>query len=73
MGYRRIHGELVGLGVKIAASTVWEILKKAGIDPAPRRSASTWPQFLRSQAEVILAWTSSPPTCSMAPRPMSWR
>src|ERR1035437_7386339 len=50
-GYRRIHGELAGLGVKIAASTVWEILKKAGIDPAPRRSGPTWPQFLRSQAE----------------------
>ena len=55
MGYRRIHGELAGLGVKIAASTVWEILKKAGIDPAPRRSALTWSQFLRSQAEAILA------------------
>ena len=41
--------------MKIAASTVWEILKKAGIDPAPRRSAPTWPQFLRSQAEAILA------------------
>jgi putative transposase len=54
-GYRRIHGELAGLGVKIAASSVWEILKKAGIDPAPRRSALTWPQFLRSQAEAILA------------------
>src|SRR5271170_76458 len=37
-GYRRIHGELASLGVKVAASTVWEILKKAGIDPAPRRS-----------------------------------
>jgi putative transposase len=54
-GYRRIHGELAGLGVKIAASTVWEILKKAGIDPAPGRSGPTWPQFLRSQAEAILA------------------
>ena len=54
-GYRRIHGELAGLGVKIAASTVWEILKKAGVDPAPRRSALTWSQFLRSQAEAILA------------------
>ena len=41
-GYRRIHGELAGLGVKIAASTAWEILKKAGIDPAPRRTAPTW-------------------------------
>ena len=54
-GYRRIHGELAGLGVKIAASTVWEILNKAGMDPAPRRTAPTWPQFLRSQAEAILA------------------
>src|SRR5450631_2281558 len=54
-GYRRIHGELAGLGVKIAASTVWEILKKAGIDPAPGRSGPTWPRFLRSRAEAILA------------------
>ena len=54
-GYRRIHGELAGLGAKIAASTVWEILKNAGIDPAPRRADPTWPQFLRSRAEAILA------------------
>ena len=54
-GYRRIHGELAGLGVKVAASTAWEILKKAGIDPAPRRTRRAWSQFLRSQAEAILA------------------
>ena len=54
-GYRRIHGELAGLGVNIAASTAWEILKKAGIDPAPRRTGPAWSQFLRSQAEAILA------------------
>jgi hypothetical protein len=54
-GYRRIHGELAGLGVKVAASTAWEILKKAGIDPAPRRSGLAWSQFLRSYAEAILA------------------
>ena len=54
-GYRRIHGELAGLGVRVSASTVWEILKKAGIDPAPRRSGPAWPLFLRSQAEAILA------------------
>jgi putative transposase len=54
-GYRRIHGELAGLAVKIAALTVWEILNKAGMDPAPRRTAPTWPRFLRSQAEAILA------------------
>ncbi|MGA6159945.1 hypothetical protein ACPEIC_42205 [Stenotrophomonas sp. NPDC087984] len=41
-GYRRLHGELLVLGVKVAASTVWEILMDAGIDPAPRRTSSTW-------------------------------
>ena len=54
-GYRRIADELAGLGVKIAASTVWEILKKAGIDPVPRRTGLAWSQFLRSQAKAILA------------------
>jgi transposase len=54
-GYRRIPGELAGLGVRVSPSTVWEILKKAGIDPAPRRTGAAWPQFLRSQAEAILA------------------
>jgi putative transposase len=54
-GYRRIHGELVGLGHPIAASTVWTILKKAGLDPAPRRSGPTWRQFLTAQAHAILA------------------
>ncbi|MFB7224470.1 integrase core domain-containing protein [Streptomyces sp. NPDC056227] len=54
-GYRRVHGELLVLGVKVAASTVWEILKEAGIDPAPERSSSTWAGFLRSQADALLA------------------
>src|SRR6266699_1839707 len=54
-GYRRIHGELAGLGVKVAASTVWEILQASGLDPARRRTGPTWSQFLRSQAEAILA------------------
>jgi hypothetical protein len=54
-GYRRVYGELLTLGVKVAASTVWEILREAGIDPAPDRAATTWTQFLRSQAEALLA------------------
>jgi transposase InsO family protein len=54
-GYRRITGELADLGRRIAPSTVWSILKKAGIDPAPRRSGPTWGEFLRAQAEGILA------------------
>jgi len=33
-GYRRVHGELAPLGIKVAASTVWQILKDAGVDPA---------------------------------------
>jgi putative transposase len=44
-----------GLGVNIAASTVWEILKASGINPGRRRTGPTWSQFLRSQAEAILA------------------
>jgi putative transposase len=54
-GYRRIHGELAGLGITVAPSTVWEILKRAGIDPAPRRDGPGWAGFLRSQAQGILA------------------
>jgi transposase InsO family protein len=54
-GYRRIQGELVGLGHTVAASTVWTILKNAGLDPAPRRSGPTWHQFLCAQARAILA------------------
>jgi transposase len=71
-GYRRIHGELAGLGIKVAASTVWEILKASGTGPGRRQTGPTWPQFLRSQAEAILARLSSPPTCPAAPRPTSW-
>jgi putative transposase len=54
-GYRRIHGELLVLGIKVAASTVWEILHQAGIDPAPERATATWASFLRSQAGALLA------------------
>jgi len=54
-GYRRIHGELAGLGIIVAPSTVWQILKDAGIDPAPRRDGPGWAEFLRSQAQGILA------------------
>ncbi|MEU6320718.1 integrase core domain-containing protein [Streptomyces sp. NPDC047009] len=54
-GYRRIHGELVALGIKVAASTVWEILKEHGIPPALERDGMTWAGFVRSQAEALLA------------------
>jgi hypothetical protein len=51
-GYRRISGELTGLGHIVGASTVWRILKCHGSDPAPHRSAVTWTEFLRCQAAV---------------------
>jgi putative transposase len=54
-GYRRIHGELAGLGITVAPSTVWQVLKDAGISPAPRRDGPGWAEFLRSQAQGILA------------------
>jgi putative transposase len=54
-GYRRIHGELAIVGINIAPSTVWEILKTHGIPPAPDRDRLTWATFLRSQAHALLA------------------
>ena len=54
-GHRRVQGELIRLGHPIAASTVWQILHDAGIDPAPRRTGPTWKQFLAAQARGIIA------------------
>jgi transposase len=54
-GHRRVQGELVRLGHRIAASTGWQILHDASIDPAPRRSGPTWRQFLTAQAQAVLA------------------
>lgn len=41
-GYRRIHGELAGLGITTAPSTVWQILNDHGIEPSPQRDRQTW-------------------------------
>jgi len=54
-GYRRIHGELTKLGATVAQSTVYEVLRAAGIDPAPSRDGPTWRQFPHAQAAGILA------------------
>ncbi|MET8212933.1 hypothetical protein ABZT51_44760, partial [Streptomyces sp. NPDC005373] len=43
------------LGITVAPSTVWEILKAEGVDPAPERAATTWAGFLRSPADALLA------------------
>jgi putative transposase len=54
-GYRRIQGELIGLGIRVAPSTVWKLLREAGIDPAPRRESQSWREFLARQAAGIVA------------------
>ena len=54
-GYRRIHGELATMGVRLAPSSVWAILRRHGIEPSPRRSGPTWAEFLRAQATTLMA------------------
>jgi putative transposase len=56
-GYRRIHGELCRLGYRgrVGASTVWTILQRAGVAPAPKRAAVSWRQFLQAQAAGVVA------------------
>lgn len=54
-GYLRIAGELRKLGVAVSASSVRNILAKAGLSPAPQRDSQSWRNFLRAQGELILA------------------
>ena len=54
-GYRRIQGELATMGVVLAPSSVWAILRRHGVDPSPMRRGPTWSEFLRSQASSMLA------------------
>jgi hypothetical protein len=54
-GCMRIQGELRKLGIRLGATTIRTILRRAGIGPAPRRDGPTWTEFLRSQAEGIWA------------------
>jgi putative transposase len=54
-GYQRIQGELLGLGIRVGASTVRRVLRRLRIPPAPQRSRSTWRQFLRTQVTTMLA------------------
>jgi len=54
-GYRRIHGELATVGIGLAPSSVWAILRRHGIDPSSGRTGPTWAEFLKSQASSMLA------------------
>jgi putative transposase len=54
-GYQRIVGELRGLGISVSATSVRSILSDARLPPAPQRDGLSWRQFLRQQADGILA------------------
>jgi transposase InsO family protein len=54
-GYRRIQGELATMGVVLAPSSIWTILRRNAFDPSPMRSGPTWAEFLHSQASSMLA------------------
>jgi putative transposase len=62
-GYQRISGELAGVGIRVSPSTVRDILKDAGLDPARRRTGPSWGQFLKAQAEgtMCCSLSSTPP------------
>ena len=53
-GCRSIQGELTGQGHRLAPSTIWAILTKAGVGPGPRRVGPTWTEFLTPPANGIL-------------------
>ena len=54
-GYKRIVGELKGLGIPVSATSVRKVLLEAGLQPAPQRTHSSWRAFLRAQASSMLA------------------
>jgi hypothetical protein len=54
-GYKRIAGELKGVGVTVSATSVRKVLLEAGVRPAPERAPSSWQEFLRAQAASVLA------------------
>jgi putative transposase len=54
-GYRRIQGELARMGIVLAPSSVWAILRRHNIDPSPMRTGPSWKEFLQYQASSMLA------------------
>src|SRR5206468_11554555 len=54
-GYRRIVGEIKGVGIAVSATSVRKVLLEAGLQPAPERGSSSWRAFVRAQAESMLA------------------
>jgi transposase len=63
-GYQRIQGELQRLGVQVSATTIRTIMRRHGLDPAPRRAATTWRHSCASRPPGSWRATSSPSTPS---------
>ncbi|MGH3084673.1 MAG: integrase core domain-containing protein, partial [Gaiellaceae bacterium] len=53
--YKRIVGELKGLGIAVSPTSVRKVLLEAGLQPAPQRTHLSWRAFLRAQASSMLA------------------
>ena len=56
MGYQRIQGELLRLGVRMSASSIRRVLRAHRLEPAPRSTVTSWRLFLRQQATGVLAY-----------------
>jgi transposase len=54
-GYRRIAGELAGLGIRVSATSVRKLLREAGLGPAGHRGGLSWREFIRRQAQTMIA------------------
>ena len=54
-GYRRIHGELVVMGIHLSSASVWNTLKRHDLDPASGRTGISWRELLETQAKTMLA------------------
>jgi hypothetical protein len=54
-GYQRIVGEVIGLGLRVSATSVRKILRQAGLGPASERAGLSWREFLRAHAQAMIA------------------
>ena len=54
-GYPKIKDELKKLGIKIGRTSIQNILKKEGLEPAPLRRDSKWTEFIKTHMDTLIA------------------